>query len=77
MSSENGMLAKILPIIMNTGEPGGWGIPNITEAATNSPQSQNEIDGAKVLRYIARAMTKVMNPIMMFVRSRFGLLSTI
>ena len=32
--------------------PGGWGTPNITEVAMNSPQSQKEVVGAIVKQYI-------------------------
>ena len=46
-----GKLENTLPKRRKRGVPGGWGTPRVTEQAINSPQSQNEVVGAIVIKY--------------------------
>jgi len=47
------------PIMINSGVPGGWGMPMETEHAINSPQSQKGIVGCTVRKFGIIAAKKV------------------
>ena len=54
---------KILPINTNKGAPGGWGICNLKQLETNSPQSQKLPVASIVSRYTAHAKMQTAQPV--------------
>ena len=52
ISLKNGSIVDILPISRYNGEPGGCITDKVWEHAINSPQSQNEVVGATVRKYV-------------------------
>jgi len=66
-SLKNGNWEKKLPIRRNNGLPGGWGTPIIKDVAMNSPQSQNDVVGAIVIKYSKNEVKKVIPAIILFI----------
>jgi hypothetical protein len=69
-------IVKSLPININNGAPGGWGICNLYAEEINSPQSQKLAVASIVDKYTKAAMANITQPVMLLIRLKLIILES-